>query len=209
MQRNSAGLATILAVLLSACGGGGGSAGSGTSPLPDPTPAGGPLKKYEGVWLDACDSHSRDSTSIVATNGGNTLLMSVKTEFYANTGCTGAVVATGTYPGPAITLAYASTVQNASLKLPSGEIVTAAVDTGDATASGQSIIFTGSGVTSRLVNGKTVWHIEFNQGSTDVQFDLATGTSKGGLLLRNGELWTVTPSGTGGTAFNVENRLTH
>ena len=207
MQRISVCLA--LTAMLSACGGGGGSAGSGNTPLPDPTPVGGPLKKYEGAWLDACDSHSRDSTSITATNGGNTLLMTVKTEFYANAGCTGAVVATGTYPGPAITLTYASTVQNASVKLSSGELVTAAVDVGDAAASGQNIIFTGSGVTSRTVNGRTVWHIEFGQGSTDVQFELATGSSKGGLLLRNGELWTVTPSGTGGTAFNVENRLTH
>ncbi|CAN7672927.1 hypothetical protein LJR289_005266 [Pseudoduganella sp. LjRoot289] len=209
MQRIPAGPALALAILLSACGGGGGSSGSGNTPLPDPTPPGGPLKKYEGVWLDACDSHSRDSTTIAAANGGNTLLMSVKTEFYANAGCTGAVVATGTYPGPAVTFNYSSAVQNASIKLPSGETVTAAVDVGDASASGQAIAFTGSGVSSRIVNGRTVWHIEFSQGSTDVQFDLATGTSKGGLLLRNGELWTVTPSGTGGTAFNVENRLTH
>lgn len=197
-----------LATVLTACGGGGGGAGSGAAPLPDPTPSTGPLKKYEGAWIAPCEGHSRETTSMVAANNGNTLQLNLKTDFYANTGCTGVIIATATYSGPVITLNFTSTVKNASVKLASGETVTADVDVGGTVAAGQTATITGTGVTSRIVNGKTVWTFAFSEGSAEAQFEPVTGTGTGALTLRNGELWSLTVSGTSGTAFNLENRLT-
>jgi len=197
-----------LATVLTACGGGGGSAGSGAAPLPDPTPSAGPLKKYEGSWIAPCETHSRETTSMVAANNGNTLQLNLKTEFYANVGCTGAIIATATYSGPVITLNFTSTVKNASVKLASGETVTADVDVGGTVAAGQTVTITGTGVTSRIVNGKTVWTFAFSEGPAEAQFEPITGTGTGALTLRNGELWSLTVSGTSSTAFNLENRLT-
>lgn len=206
MQRIPATFA--IAALLSACGGGGGSAGSGTATFPAPAPSGGPLKQYEGTWTAPCGTHTRETTTMAATNGGNSLQFNLKTDFYANLNCTGAVIATATYSGPVVTLDFTNTVQNASIRLTNGETVTGTVDVGSAVANGQTVTLSGTGVTSRIVDGKTVWRFEFSEGSADAQFEPLSGTGTGALTLRNGELWTLVPAGTGGTTFSVENRLT-
>ena len=202
MYRLAAGL--VLLTTLAACGGG--SAGSDQG---IPTQVAGALQKYEGVWVRPCAAHNRDTMTLTASNSGATLSFNIKTEYFANVDCTGAVVATGTYAQAATVLQYTSTVKDANVRMPSGETVTANVDQGNATATTTPITFSGSGVTSTTVNGKTVWHIQFSQGSTDVQTNLGTGVTSASLALRNGELLVLSVSGNSGNTFNVETRLTH
>ncbi|MRV75131.1 hypothetical protein GJ700_25785 [Duganella sp. FT92W] len=204
MYRLPAGL--VLLTALAACGGGSGGGASGQGL---PTQVAGALQKYEGVWIRPCAAHNRDTMTLAASNGGATLSFTIKTEYFANVDCTGAVVATGTYAQAATVLQYTGTVKDASVRMPNGETVTASVDQGNATATTTPITFTGSGVTSSTVNGKTVWHIQFGQGSTDVQTNLGTGVTSASLALRNGELLVLSVSGNSGNTFNVESRLTH
>jgi hypothetical protein len=193
----------VLLTALAACGGGGG------SDQGIPTQVSSALQKYEGVWVRPCAAHNRDTMTLAASNNGATLSFTIKTEYFANVDCTGAVVATGTYAQAATVLQYTGTVKDASVRMPNGEIVTTNVDQGNATATTAPITFTGSGVTSSVVNGKTVWHIQFSQGSTDVQTNLGTGVTSASLALRNGELLVLSVSGNSTNTFNVESRLTH
>lgn len=192
-----------VATVLTACGGGGNS-GQGL-----PAQVSGALQKYEGVWIRPCAAHSRDTMTLAATNNGATLSFTIKTEYFANSDCSGAIVATGVYAQPATVLHYTGTVKDANVMMPNGEIVTASVDQGDATATNTPITFTGSGVTSSVVNGKTVWHIQFSQSATDVQTNLGTGATKASLALRNSQLLVLTASGNSSNTFTVESTLTH
>lgn len=201
MYRLPAGL--VLLTALAACG------GSGGSDQGIPTQVSAALQKYEGVWIRPCAAHNRDTMTLSSSNGGATLSFTIKTEYFANADCTGAVVATGTYKQPSIVMQYTGSIKDASVKLRNGETVTQAVDQGTTTASGESITFTGSGVTSSTVGGKTVWHITFSQGATDVYPNLNTGTGKTALAMRNGELLVLEASGNAGNTFDESSRLTH
>lgn len=196
-------VSSISVAFLAACGGGG---GSDTKTAATDV---GPLTKYEGTWGQGCDSHERDTFTFTASNGGTSLAITEKMEYFANEDCTGAIVATGTYAKPEIALQYTKTEANAPVKMLTGEIITASVDVGTAVGSGEAIKFTGSGVTSSVVNGETVWHIVFNNGSTDLTVDIKSGTQQGALLLRNGELLELSPINSSATSFNVDSRYIH
>jgi hypothetical protein len=127
-------------------------------------------------------------------------------EYFANEYCTGAIVATGTYTQPQIVYQYIKTEENAPVKMINREIITAAVDVGNVIASDQEINFIGSGVTSSVKSGKTVWHIIYNGGSTDLTVDSKSGTTQGGLLLLNGDLLELMPINSSATSFNVNSR---
>lgn len=206
MYRFAAGsvlLTAFAAAALTGCGGGGNS-GQGL-----PAQVSNALQKYEGIWIRPCAAHSRDTMTLAASNNGATLAFTIKTEYFANADCTGDVVATGAYTQPATVLQYTGTVKDANVKMPNGETVTASVDQGDASATTFPITFTGSGVTSSVVNGKTVWHIQFSQGSTDVQTNLSTGVTKASLTLRNSTLLVLSVSGNSSNTFDVTSTLTH
>lgn len=195
---------SIAAAVLTACGGGGG--GGGGSDAAPTTAVVGPLTKYEGTWGQGCDSHERDTFTFTASNGGTSLAITEKMEYFANADCTGAIVATGTYAQPEVTAQYTKTEANAPVKMLTGEIVTASVDVVTAVKSGAKVNFTGSGVTSSVVNGETVWHIVFNNNSTDLTVDDVADTAQGALLLLNGELLELSPVNNSATSFNVESR---
>ncbi len=193
-------LCTGLAVLvLSACGG-------GDSDAPPPTVA-GPLAKYEGIWKDGCLSNNRETTTISSSNNGAALAVTFKDEFFDKTGCTGAVVATGTYgpPQPPMTVSYKETVANASVKLLTGQTIQATVDRISAVGSGASMTYAGTGVTGpTIVGGKQTWRIAYSGGNITVQVEPLSGTIDGALLLHNGALLTLTPVGNSTTSYVVE-----
>src|SRR5438067_13815391 len=96
----AAALAACLTAALTACGGGGGHAGSGTAP-PPPVSTGGNLDAYVGTWTSACASHAIDTAVIArAAASGNALTIAVTTNYYANTACTGDVIATQVWSAP-------------------------------------------------------------------------------------------------------------
>jgi hypothetical protein len=192
---------TVIAMGISACGGGGGGSDAAAT-----TAVVGPLTKYEGTWGQGCDSHERTTYNFTASNGGTSLAITEKSEYFDNAGCTGAIVATGTYSRPEIVAQYNKTEANAPVKMLTGQMVTGSVDVVTAEGSGEAINFTGSGVTSSVVNGKTVWHIVYNGGSNDLTVDIKTGSQQGGLLLLNGELLELDLANASATSFNVNSR---
>lgn len=194
------------AITLTACGGGG---GQDTS-QPTLPPVAQPLAKYEGSWKTACKFHQRETYTLVASSNATQLSILDQSDYYANDDCSGAVVATGVYSQPIAKLLYSSTVANATIKLQSGETVSDTVDRGTGTGSDAALLsFSGSGVTSSVVNGKTVWHIVFNGGSTDVHIESVSGATPGGLLIRGGLLYFLTPQAGSNTAFDASAPLTH
>jgi hypothetical protein len=198
-----AGLASAMSIL-TACGGGG--SGTSESTLP---PVALPLAKYEGVWKTACRFHQRETYMLTSASNATQLSIADQSDYYANEDCTGAVVATGVYSQAIAKLLYASTLANATVKLPSGENITDTVDRGTGAGSDATISFSGSGVTSSVVDGKTVWHIIYNGGATDVHVASVSGASPAGLLIRGGQLYFLTAQANSGTAFDASAPLTH
>lgn len=199
-------LAGIALTVLAACGGGGDASTSA------PTSA-GPLAKYEGVWqpVAGCNNHRRETYTLAASNSGTTLSNTFRVEYFANADCTGAVVATGTYGMPMLTMQHIETVTAATSKLLTGETVAAAVDRVTVTAAVATFAYTGSGVTSTYVSGgKTYTHIVYTNGSTDTQTDPVNGTTlQAAVLLRNSEFFTLLPIGNSTSAFQAVDRLVH
>jgi hypothetical protein len=201
-----AGLASAMS-MLNACGGG----GSGTDAQPTLPPVAQPFAKYEGSWKTACQFHHRETYTLATSSNATQLSILDQSDYYANDDCTGAVVATGTYSQAIAKLLYASTLANATVKLQSGENISDTVDRGtsNGSASDALLSFTGSGVTSTVVNGKTVWHIAYNGGSTDVHIESVSGASPAGLLLRNGQLYFLSAQANSSTAFDASAPLVH
>lgn len=192
---------------LAGCGGGGG--GSGIDNSSNPSVA-GPLAKYEGTWVQGCDGHNRETTTLTSSNNGNTLTMNLKDEYFANAGCSGAVVATGTYDKPPFVMQLNETITNASVKMLTGGTIAATVDRVTSTGSGAIIKYAGSGVTSSTIVGNTtVSHIVYNNGSTDLTSDNSSGGGQGALLLLNGEMFVLNPVSSSTTSFDVFSRYIH
>jgi hypothetical protein len=92
----------------------------------------------------------------------------------------------------------------------SGTSGTSSVDRVTASSNaGNNITFSGSGVTSSVVNaGTTTARIVYPNGSTNVTVNASTETSiQAGLLLQNGIFSTLTPIGGAATSFQEQDRF--
>jgi hypothetical protein len=153
-----------LALCLSACGGGGGNAGSAGAPAPPPTTTGGNLDAYVGTWTSACASHAVDTAVIARAAGSNTALtITVTTNYYANTACTGDVIATQTWSAAA-TATYVGSV--ASSIMPGAAAAT--IDKVTAQLPQRSVTLTGTFVSHKIIEGQPNWCIDYAGGSVCV-----------------------------------------
>jgi hypothetical protein len=192
------------ASVLSACGGGGSGASGPVTP-----PATAPFAKYVGDWKDACQFHHRETVTVAITAASaTTVTLSDRIEYFDNADCSGALVATGVYSAPIATLQYVATENNAIVHLQSGLSLTGAVDRGTAAASDATVSFSGSGVSSSVLNGKTVWHIAYSGGGTDIQINNVLGANPGGLFLNADQLYVVTASAGSNNSFDASAALT-
>lgn len=202
-------LASSLALaILSACGGGssdapavaatGSNATASTPVVPVVTPStpDSPLSKYVGTWLHKCYYNSNETLVLTATNNGITLSGNDKDEYFDNIGCTGAVIATNTTAAPQ-PIQYVSTETNRSATLIDRDLADnlklQAAFTGNFDII--SIVdapsqYTGSGVSTKLVNGKTEVTITRSNGVSSIHtIDPTTSeVRKIALTIRNGEL---------------------
>ncbi|MDO8449558.1 MAG: hypothetical protein Q7T10_12220 [Rhodoferax sp.] len=207
-----------LAVLLSsmmlvACGGGGGSVSSDASSSSAAassgvSPASVYLSQYEGVWRQDCVAHMRLTRTNTAT-GSDTFSVTTKQEYFDNADCTGALVATGGFGQPDETVRFTATLTDATVQLTPSETIVAAVDPATSVLAVAPFTFTGSGVVSTSsALGTTFARIEYANGDFVVAQGLAlTGqTTKGALMIRNGELLALVPIGTSTTSFQVNRR---
>jgi hypothetical protein len=184
--------AAALAACLTACGGGGGNAGS-AGPSTPPVSSGGNLDAYVGTWASTCASHAVDTAVIARAPGSNTALtIAVTTQYYANTACTGDVIATQVWSA-ATTATYVGTV--ASSIMPGA--VSASVDKVTAQLPQRSVTLTGTFVSHKIIEGQPNWCIDYAGGSVCVP-DRIYGAEPApfdGLAIQGGELVEVKSNG--------------
>jgi len=184
--------AAALAACLTACGGGGGNAGT-AGPSAPPLSSGGNLDAYVGTWASACAAHAIDTAVIARAAGSNTALtIAVTTQYYANTACTGDVIATQVWSA-ATTATYVGTV--ASIIMPGA--VSASIDKVTAQLPQRSVTLTGTFVSRKLVDGQPNWCIDYAGGSVCVpdRIYAAEPAPFDGLAIQGGELVEVKSNG--------------
>jgi len=182
-----------LAACLTACGGGGGNAGSGSPAPTPPVSGGGNLDAYVGTWTSACASHAIDTAVIArAAGASNALTLAVTTNYYANTACTGDVIATQVW-NAATTATYVGSV--ASSIMPGS--VSASIDKMTAQQPQRSVTLTGTFVSHKIIDGQPNWCIDYAGGSVCVPDRVypAEPAPFDGLAIVGGELVEVKSNG--------------
>lgn len=182
-----------LAACLAACGGGGGNAGSGSTPLTPPVSSGGNLDAYVGTWASACASHAIDTAVIArAAGSSNALTIAVTTNYYANTACTGDIIATQVWSAPT-TATYVGTVASSIMPGP----VSASIDKVTAQLPQRGVTLTGTFVSRKIIEGQPNWCIDYAGGSVCVpdRIYAAEPAPFDGLAIVGGELIEVKSNG--------------
>jgi hypothetical protein len=158
---------TSLALLLAACGGGGGHPGSpnDTTGLGSATAN---LDAYVGTWASACASHAIDTAVIARAAGTNdALTIAVTARYYANTECTGDVIATQTWSADA-TAAWVGTVTSSIVPGPGMAPMQASVDKVTAQLPQRTVTLAGTSVSHKIIAGQSNWCIDYPGGSACV-----------------------------------------
>lgn len=217
----------FLGVLLSsaflvACGGGGGG-GTSSDPLAGGVGIGGTdpsnvpaavfavnpeLVKYEGNWRKECVDHVQ-LTMITKATGSNSFTVTRNQEHFANADCTGAIVAIGNYGVPDETVQYTAPIENASVLMLTGATVVANVDPGSSVLGSARFIYTGNGVlASEFALGATITRIRYADKEIILPpvGAISGQSTRGALLLLNGELLSLVPIEGSTSSFRVNQR---
>jgi len=207
------------ATMISACGGGGGGgdsgggagAGAGTVPVagsgstggsdagvvaPGGTAPANKLAAYVGTYAAACNDHEKYNVSITSPSN-NTLTIATRTDFYAGTNCTGAIIATAN-DGADVTASYVETVDTivfTSTDTP----VPAKVDKVTSSIPVHTRSVTGTAVTRLTTDGQPQWCIDFGAGAKtcilEGTFPAQTGAA-GALFMQGSTLYELSLKGT-------------
>lgn len=158
---------------------------------------------------------TRTSTAISST----AFSVTTKQEYFDNADCTGALVATGSFGQPDETVEYTATLAGASVQLSPSESITTDIDPATSVVPGSPsapLPFTvtfrvpGSGGVSTYAFGWTFARIEYANGEyIQIRRQALSGqTTRGALLVRNGDLLALTlvPTGNLTTEFEVYRR---
>ena len=183
-----------LALLLAACGGGGGHPGSTNDTVGSGTAN---LDAYVGTWASACASHAIDTAVITrAASPANTLTIAVTTQYYANTECTGNVVATQTW-SDATTATWTGTVTSSIVPGPGLAPQPATVDKVTAQLPQRTVTLAGSYVSRKTIDGQPNWCIDYASGSVCVpdRIYVAETAPFDGLALQGTDLVEVKSNG--------------
>lgn len=195
-------------MMLMACGGGSGA--SSDPQLVTPT-VNAELSKYEGIWRKDCVDHMRLSMTVSATKP-QTLSVSKNEVHFANADCTGDVVAIGNYGEPDETVQYTTSLENASILMPSGATVVATVDPGNSVLANARFSFTGPGVVASVFDpilGQTIARIKYAEKEVVLPgvAELKGQSTSGALLLLNDELYSLVPIENTTSSFRVNHRF--
>jgi len=210
---------------LAACGGGGGGGSTGGGvvgadvnmtaaevfwpavPNASDSLASTALAKYEGEWQQACVDHMRLKTVLVATSA-TTFTVTTREDYYDYADCTGAVVATGSYGMPGETVTYDETPVTAAVTLLNGNLVQPepAISLATSLIATATFKLTGSGVQPTIyVDGKPMTPIQFTDAyKLYPGRALAGGSTKGALMLLNGDLLTLVAVPDAAASFKVK-----
>jgi len=182
-----------MALCLAACGGGGGNPGSAGTPSTPPVSTGGNLDAYVGTWASACAAHAIDTAVIArAAGSNNALTIAVTTNYYANTACTGDVIATQVWSA-ATTATYVGTVASSIMPGP----VSASIDRVTAQLPQRSVTLTGTFVSHKIIDGQPNWCVDYAGGSVCVPDKIyaAEPAPFDGLAIQGSELVEVKSNG--------------
>ncbi len=190
-------LAAVAAIVMTGCGGSGGSSGGTTAPPPVATVPPSALAAYVGTWVSACDERELNTVTITrAAGSADAIVVSYKSDYYANLNCTGAIVATWTQSAD-VSAVYAGSVDSSIVFTPGTSATAARVDKVTATLPAHTESVVGSNVTHTVRNGQAMWCIDFGGGNSSCIYDQGAQPSQtvaGGLYLRGNELFELSPS---------------
>lgn len=165
-------LSALAALITAGCGGGGssestsGGAGTSNPPVVIPPPAASKLAAYIGSWTAACDQHELASLTITETPGvKDSIDLDFKSEYYKNSGCTGAIVGTETR-GAKYSAAYTGTADSAIVFSAGSAAVPSKVDLATVRAPAYALKVEGSGVVRTIKNSQAQWCMDFGDGSS-------------------------------------------
>jgi hypothetical protein len=187
-----------LVLLLAGCGGGGGHPGSANG-TPGLGSSSANLDAYVGTWASSCASSAIDTAVIArAASPANTLTIAVTTRYYANTQCTGDVIATQTW-SDAATATWVGTVTSVIVPGPGMTPLTASVDKVTAQLPQRTVTVTGSYVSRKTIDGEANWCIDYAGSSVCVPDRVyAAGAAPfDGLALQGADLVELKSNGTG------------
>jgi hypothetical protein len=114
-----------------------------------------------GTWASACASHAID-TAVIARAAGtaNALAIAVTTTYYANTACTGDVIATQTWSA-ATTATYVGTTTSSINPGAGAAAVSASIDKVAAQLPQRSVTLTGTFVSHKIIDGQPNWCVDY------------------------------------------------
>ena len=200
-------LCAAMTIWLTACGGGGGNPGTGGNPATPPVTTGGNLDAYVGTWTSACTSHAVDTAVIQRVAGSTTALtIGVTTNYYANTTCTGDVIATQVWSADT-TATYVGTVASSIIPGPGQAVISASVDKVTTQVPQRSVTLTGAFVSHKIIDGQPNWCVDYAGGSVCVPdriYDAGTAPFDG-LYVQGSDLYEVKSNGTN---FDAVERFT-
>lgn len=191
-------LSAAMTLCLTACGGGGGNPGTGGSPTTPPVSTGGNLDAYVGTWTSACASHAVDTAVIQRVPGSATALtIGVTTNYYADTTCTGDVIATQVWSADT-TATYVGTVASSIIPGPAQAVISASVDKVTTQVPQRSVTLTGTFVSHKIIDGQPNWCVDYAGGTVCVPDRIyeAGAAPFDGLYVQGSDLYEVKSNGT-------------
>lgn len=193
----------VLGAMVSACGGGG-NGGDNSSAPQAPTNR---LAGYVGNWSADCSDHAMDSATITSPSA-NVLTIKTRTDYYAGSNCTGAIIATQTDSAD-VTATYVDSVDSSVVFTKGAAATPTKVDRITASLPQHTTSVTGTGVNRVIQGGQAQWCIAFSGGNQTCVWDegtyaAASGVS-GGLFLQNNTLYELSPNG---SQYVINDRFT-
>lgn len=208
-------LSALAALMTAGCGGGGSDSTSGAGASnppavnPTPAPAASKLAAYVGTWTAPCDDHEMPSVTITETPGvKDSVDLDLKSEYYKNRGCTGAIVGTETLTAK-FSATYTGTADSGIVFTAGSASVPSKVDLVTVRAPAYSMKIEGPGVVRTIKNGKAQWCMDFGGGNSTCVYDdgltAAQAPISGGMYATGNKLYTLLPSG---SIFGVDEAYT-
>jgi hypothetical protein len=189
-MKKTAVLAIVSSMLLSACGGG----GSSTDASKVATPS--KLAAYTGHWAGVCQVDSIESFDIIDTPGvQDGITNTVTQDYFAQSGCTGAVIATGKY-STNFTVTYAGSANAGVIFTAGSPSVMSKIDLVLSAQPGSVYTVTGANVVHTTTSdGMDQWCMG-NGFCTTGQGTVAAGAPvSGGLYFSGNTMYVLAPSG--------------
>jgi hypothetical protein len=199
-KTTSLSLALLSASILAACGGGG-------SPSSPPPVVASKMAAYAGVWSAPCAGHELVTLTVTESSAKDTITVASKSEYFMQSGCTGAIVGTETQSAN-YTVAHTGVADAGVVFTQGGASVPTKIDLVTLSAPALRVSIVGTGVSHGVENGQTLWCMAYENGNrecvVDQGLEAATPPTSTAMHVGGNKLYVLTASGTSylaGTAF--------